>query len=88
MIPTIFHSSSTLERNLDRIANRVRDEAIAQFWALPEATAAHAELVTEIKANVLSRLARLILPALPPPPAGDPVARFLLATYGMPGETR
>lgn len=34
--------------------------------------------------RILSRLARLMLPTLPPPPAGDPVARFLLATYGMP----
>ena len=34
--------------------------------------------------RILSRLAKLMLPALPPPPAGDPVARFLLATYGMP----
>lgn len=34
--------------------------------------------------RILSRLARLMLPTLPPPPAGDPVARFLLTTYGMP----
>jgi len=34
--------------------------------------------------RILSRLARLMLPTRPPPPAGDPVARFLLATYGMP----
>lgn len=48
--------------------------------------------------RILSRLARLMrgetlscdlpatrtAPVLPPPPAGDPVARFLLATYGMP----
>jgi hypothetical protein len=34
--------------------------------------------------RILSRLARLMQPALPPPPAGDPVARFLLSTYGTP----
>lgn len=40
---------------------------------------------------LISRLARImrsdsieLKPALPPPPAGDPVALFLLSTYGMP----
>ncbi len=38
---------SALERNLDRMAERVREEALAEFMATPEAKAAQAELLPE-----------------------------------------
>jgi len=49
----------------------------------------HDEIVVTVPTErharrILSRLARLMLPTLPPSPAGDPVACFLLSTYGMP----
>lgn len=52
---------SALERNLDRMAERVRDEAIAEFMATPEAKAAQAELLSEAKARVASALERIEL---------------------------
>jgi hypothetical protein len=41
----LLSGGSGLLRNLDRMAERVRDEAIAEFMATPEAQAAEAELI-------------------------------------------
>jgi len=52
---------SALERNLDRMAECVREEAIAEFMATPEAKAAQAELLGEAKARVATALERIEL---------------------------
>ncbi len=72
---------------------RIAAEALRMHHAMRQAKAAavadggtvECPIHDEITITVPTEsLARLMLPTLPPPPAGDPVARFLLATYGMP----